>query len=1162
MASDAILNVLRLGVRDLSLVLEIYASDTVPGTDGFDPADAELCLSDVSGITFAGQLYQRYVTKWGDVSRTISPTFNSFTFSLDNSSETQHYIAAWVLSQTHGVAGFHVVLRVISRSQSVDLADSYVWFVGRLEKPVDAKRPEISFSAKSHIGSLDQDFPRRKFGPDDSEGRLQTDPLFEGFLFSPQQIQVNYQDRVSKGGLLGLLGFKKNVTRTLAYSSYSDVDSNTYVPEVLGRTQIEPKVLGGVDEGTRILAVLGWCEGPIYGYSNHRILTPNFTFQPVASGTNPGERYGEEGGSTIPGREQVPNAVTQFPGDGYYSYLAATWEAYLGSKNENQDPVPGRASLIIGRIIPTPTDGEFPDYSDSTVLRFSDNPSYLSRWLLTVHHGFNLPPGFIDDDVCIETAGYCDHFLEDEANTDRVFVEQGIADLDFYKAYFSTGRTTPEWWRFEMLADDTVEPWTVEARGDDGDYETFDQYDVGSLDVTPVKRLRRRFTCNVPLTDSIKVIDLLYKIIFQSARLYLTQGSNGKIQIRAKKPVDNTILSGDTAAGATEVPVQSVMAWMSDLSGKVLIGHTLTTSEVRTVTDIKYSADGNSITLAVSGALTRSGATFTGGDDDTAATASVVVTGTGGGTITIDGVAIAYTGLTNDVIGSVAGQLAAGINANPTLNPYVGATWDAGTSDTINLISKLGSLVLDRALSLDHDELEEVIRVRMSFSDAESDQADCTRANLLKGQTTWPGGSQQSQVSRVTGTFRDASQDYKATPMIIKDDAYEAQTNRKDNQDVDLSAIDNHHQATRVLNGELAELRDGDFFMTSGADGEALTLQEGEVVCVTEASGGFVNLAIRVESLTFKSDFTVGFTGRRYLNSMYDDTVEQKNIPLPTTLANILPQVPVNIMITNDGIRAWVTWNGLLNTTYQLATDTTGVESTFLFNGPGGHANFAVLDGMTTVYLRSVRNGFYSVWKAIDIPGAGTVVAGRPAPYNLVFTATGPTTATATWVRNATDNDDVSYSLNGAPKVDLGSATVVTNNFTGLTADTDYSLEIYNKWSSGTTYSGPSETRAIHTPITTPDSNDPIDLRIENSSVNPHGVCSLDFVWNPQSGTNPTLHFTNYTSPGLSHDYNPTTSPVSQHITPLGQGQDWSAYVTNSDGSNPSNTVYGTTETL
>jgi hypothetical protein len=659
-------------------------------------------------------------------------------------------------------------------------------------------------------------------------------------------------------------------------------------------------------KGTRILAVLGWCEGPIEGYANHRILTPGFTFQPVASGTNPGERFGERGGSLIPGREQRPNPVTVFPGDGYYSYLAATWEAYLGSRNDTQDPVPGRAALIIGRRIPTPSGGVFPDYSDSTLLRFSDNPAYLARWLLTVQHGFNLDPGFIDDDACMDTAAYCDHFLEDEANTDRVFIEQNLLPLtgEFYKAYFSTGRTTPEWWRREMLDDTTVNPWLVEAQDDTGLYETFDQLDTGALDTTPVMRLRRRFTCNVPITDSIKVIDLLYKIIYQSGRLYHTEGSNGKIQILPKRPVDNTILSANVSATATEIPVRSVLAWMGDLSGKVLIGHTLTTSEVRTVTDIKFTTLGNSITLAVSGGLTASGATFTGGSTSTAATASVTVTGTGGGTITIDGVAVVYSGLTNDVIGSVAGQLAAGINANPTLNAYVGATWDPGTPNTISLMAKLGKLVLNRALTLNHSSLEEVIRVRMSFADAASDQADCTKANLIKGATSWPGGSNQSQVSRVTGTYRDASQDYKATPMIVRDETFETQTNRKDNHDVDLSGVDNHHQAQRILNGEIAELRDGDFFMTSGADGEALSLREGEVICVTENTGRFINLAVRIETITRKSNFTVSFTGRRYLTSMYDDSVEEKNVPLPTTLTSLAvlpPPVATGLTLTENG---------------------------------------------------------------------------------------------------------------------------------------------------------------------------------------------------------------------------------------------------------------------
>jgi hypothetical protein len=293
---------------------------------------------------------------------------------------------------------------------------------------------------------------------------------------------------------------------------------------------------------------------------------------------------------------------------------------------------------------------------------------------------------------------------------------------------------------------------------------------------------------------------------------------------------------------------------------------------------------------------------------------------------------------------------------------------------------------------------------------------------------------------------------------------------------------------------------------------------------------------------------------------MFDDAVEQKNIPLPTTVSQVIPPIPVNITITFDGVRAWVTWDGKLNTTYQLATDTTGFAASFLSNGPSNNANFAVLDGMTTVYLRAVRHEFASVWVAIPIPGVGTVVVGRPAPYNLTFYATSATTATATWIRAATDNTDVDYSFdNGTTKTPLGSATVVTKNFTGLTAGATYSLVMFNEWATGTTYSGPSETRTITMPVTGSSANDPVDLVLIASYIAGDGTCALTFHWNPQSGTNPTFHFTDITDFTYSFDYNPTSTPITMHISGLPQGHDWSAYVDNADGANPSETIYGRT---
>jgi hypothetical protein len=1164
--SAALLNLLRVQTRDLSVVVEIYPPTTIPGADGFDPADADMLLASVSGIELAGNSYTRLLDKVGSISRSSGPTFNNCSLDVVNHDRA---IATYILNQPRGIEGYHLVCRLVSRSQSLALTDTIALFTGRLEKAIEGSKESISFTGKQHLGSTENGLPHRQFSPDD-ELHDPDDDEFEGFRYVPSLQNISFDTRERGGGLLGLLfGKHKTVHHSDTYSSQSSLQADVYVPWVFGRTQMLGMVIAGIDIGTIIIAIRAWCQGPIEGYFNPKILTDGFTWLAVASGTNPGYRYGEVGGYTAdPDRSQtVVVSPAPFPGNRPYSHTAWEAEAFAGSKQENNDPIPDVSTGVIGMRMPVPDDmGVFPLLSGATEdLKWTDNPAYITRFILTHPKGFALDPAFIDDAVCIETAQYCDHYLEDEANTDRVVVQSGEEDFTF--RVVSTSRLTPEYIRRFHLADDTVNPWTVEAL-DETDptlgYATFDPFDTVGPTLTPIKALRRRYTCNMPLTDQVKVIDLLYKMVFPTARLYLVQGENSKIQIRVKKPVDNTILRANTLAGVTEIPVQSVMAWIDDLSGKILIGHASDSpefSEVRPVTGIRYDADGNDITLAVSGALTRSGATFTGGDDDTPATASVTVTGTGGGTITIDGVAVGYTGTPTDTTGTIAFMLAAAVNASPTLNSYVKAEWDSGAPTIVTLTAKIGWLQFDRALEYDHAETDQIIRVKASYCDegfsgtndgSIASQSDCVRANIIKGSFKWPLGSQQSTYNQATGTYKDASQDYKPVTLKINDTDHQTQIGKVVPLEVDLSGVDNHHQATRILNGYLAEYRDGDFFTGLTLDGEALTHLEGDVICVSERSGGFVNLAVRLESLTF-SEFKVDCTGRRYLTSMFDDEVAQKTVPLPTVLSAKVAPVPVILSTSFDGVTFVVKWRGIAGVTYDLATDTSGIESTFLFTGPGGSYAFSVLDGMTSVFLRSNFRGKSSVWVEVPISGAGTVVDGRPAPYALMFTATGPTTATATWVRNATDNDDVRYSFDGGTtKTALGSATIVTKNFTGLTADTDYSLTMFNEWSSGTQYSGPSETRTIHTPVTSPDSNDPIDLRLE-TSVNSHGIWTLDYYWNPQSGSDPTLHFTS--SGAGSGDFNPTTTPSSYHLTLVPAGVSTYAYVTNADGSNPSNPV-------
>jgi hypothetical protein len=227
MISNSALENILTNATDISMVCEIYGTDEVPGTDGFDPVDALFCFAAVSGITFRGETYQQLVTNFGRIRRGTTSEIGTMSVSLSNISRA---IADFEFNGV-GFEGCILVVRLISRSMSIALTDSKIEFVGRCDKPDEGDKESLDITAKSITGSVEVNIPRRKFGPDDIEGRAPTDPEFEGFKFMPTYGSVSYVRREKKGGFLGWWN-KKWVRHTLQWSSYSNLDAGKSVPEI------------------------------------------------------------------------------------------------------------------------------------------------------------------------------------------------------------------------------------------------------------------------------------------------------------------------------------------------------------------------------------------------------------------------------------------------------------------------------------------------------------------------------------------------------------------------------------------------------------------------------------------------------------------------------------------------------------------------------------------------------------------------------------------------------------------------------------------------------------------------------------------------------------------------------------------------------------------
>lgn len=1014
MASDvsaALLTILQSQSRDLCWLAEIYASDELPGASGFDPPDALECFASVSGITYRTRTYRRSISKFGDISQSDGGSFANANLTFDN---VDRYVMDFALSSSE-IEGMILVIRVISRSVSVTLADSLVLFVGKCDKPGDVSRTDFPLTAKEWLGTVDLELPTRKFSYDDEEGRRSNDPLFEGFRFLPRVGAFSYQVREPRTGLGMWLGLKRTATKTMQFSSHSSVDSNKPVPLCFGRTQMTGLHIGYGDFGNSIAMLTGWADGVtngIHGYQNIRNISPNFTgLIRNAADTwmhatmNAYLTYGELGGTG--GQLTAPLVGSQASNVGlaYYSRTAWSYSYVNGSQVDVDDPAPELVSIIYGLKMPTPnSSGVW-----GTIL-LSDNPCDQWRYILTDPHLMNVPASLIDDTVLWETHQYCNQYLVDNANSDTVVLrteESAKAGVE-YKLWQSSGVASPDW--FKWLNSEDVNPFGQEAEYVFASHPPIEngpgEGPGDPTNPTPITKYRRRYTSNFPITETQKAVDVLKSILYPSFRGYVTYGANGKIQLRVKKPVDNSLLRTDISIGATEVPVYSILGWRTGLllKGKLLIGAHLATSEVRPVTGTRYTTAGNSITLAVTGAgLTASGATFTGGDDLNApAIASITVTAAAGSkTVVIDGWVMPFEPPATESASAraaLAGLIAAAVNSHQVFGPYVKANWTPGTA-VVNLESKLGFLTLGTptanahtgpiasptvaptlaaaagghlaagtwkvAYSYETDQgetlvsssasivvtanqkinvtaitppvgvtavnwylsrlvedstlkyilsnngaahsilyppdqkapfvpshnttAEECMRVMMSFSNRANTQADCTRSNVLEKSFKWPLGSRQKSVNKVILKFRESSDDFRLTELRVRDSRHIAKVGKPLPLEVNGTAIDNFHQAVRIANGLLAENRDADFFVTTGSDGEALLLDVGDVICVTELDSegvGFVNLPVRIEDkkISESTNARVDFTARKYASSLYDDDVYERNIPLPTSL--------------------------------------------------------------------------------------------------------------------------------------------------------------------------------------------------------------------------------------------------------------------------------------
>lgn len=972
---------------------ELYDSDAVPGSTGFDPVNAEETFA-AQEITWNGIAYRREVKSRGEISRSMGEKTNSVTVNFSN---TDRYLAT--LAQTTPIEGKILVIRTIVPSIT---DDSPVLFVGRCGKPGDIDKGDFSLTARQDFGDINVTVPTSSYVAEDPNGLQPGNPLYEGIRFVPLQGMTNPTGgSPGRSGLLGaLLGGvigwllvrkKKVLPISQPWSSYDFTPYGQVISEVFGIMQMQGVPIMFYDAGYFLHGLWAWCKGPIVGVTN--ITLKNFTAYGIYSvQTHTGMLGGT--GAAMP-QLGPPEGLTpqtggnssedaRFPGSGLFSLLAFTGINILQS-GINDEPIaidepPMIVGLVTGREIDLPDESGV--YNRSA---WSDNPVHISRFILTNSRFANINPAFMDDDVNYRTGLHCDEPLLDTSNSQTILVpavEMSQAGTSF-KRFQSAAIITPA--NVKYISGDLSEPAAPDTNGG-GPYTPLPSPPApipDTFDTVPV--LMKRYTANFSVSEEVRAVDLVHKNVFPTAKLFMKVGKNAKVGIYSEKAADSTFVRTATAVGATSLPILDVTPWKAGpdlLKGRLLTGWSLTTSEVRDLLSADFSTSGNSITLVAAApgttTLVASGATLSGGSTSAQASGTLTLGGTpaAGDTITatIDGEDVEYTLTSADTTETAAAMLMQYINANTTLRPYIKAFWVPASPNVVTVKCLHGALNLTSATGFPtflkaHDVGEEVLRIAMSFATNSQDvygawpastlillndiylptvlnghkyqvttggttgaseptwpitaggavangtaifteigstvlaQAGLKRSNIVKDSFQWPKGGTQSSVNQIKGYFTDKVNDYAKTPFKVNDAAHQAQVHKIYPKEIDLTAVDNFHQVFRLASAELAKNREGDWFASLEAGPSALVLEEGDLIAVSDDSGGLVNVVTRAEDLKIKPNHHVGITSRLYSTNMFSDDVTATPILIPSTLRHAQTADSVIVFIDNFAIR-------------------------------------------------------------------------------------------------------------------------------------------------------------------------------------------------------------------------------------------------------------------
>lgn len=942
--SEAIISELTKRNKEVIPVVEIYPRTTEDIASISAPASAigRFSIGCVDWNTTVGtHRYEAKVLGFPEVSTYLGDQVNNAEIKFGNATRGDGSMSKFILD--NNIKGCWMVIRLIFPNIT---DSSIILFWGKCGRPGEIDNTSLTLTATQDLGNYSQQIPFRSYqvscplefaragsgclgdqtltdksisfqervslygtaGCNKSYSTcvlLENTKYFQGQRVVAVSGQFSYVtiEEVVKRVLFWTTRKKVRKVKTDNWSSVNQSDGSSDIPLPFGRCQIEGHPFTWADEGERVYSLQGFCEGRISAFSFVRSRTEGINIVSQV------EHLGDWGGVGTQGLDTIFNGTS-----GYNSRLAYLEVITDGSSPTQVDDAPLITAVVRGLELPVPNgDGVFASNE------WTNNPTYVTRFLLTDLRFGRIPVARIDDDYTLETAAICDSIVEDRTNDEVIVLPANEAENYGvgYRRFRSAGRYTA--YREQYLPDGSTyyypegppefeEPFVSW-------FNPFQPYVLPRSEVI----LRQKYTLNGAIQEKTSILDFLTKRVLPTFKGFINYGFNGKIQIRTRKKADNGYVRMDTHYLDNAIAISNVKPWKNDLSGFLLIGVSLQTAEIREVLSTRYSTacNGMPVTTVDTGSVTSStSGTLSGGSDISPAVGYIDISGTVEPNAEVkvtfntgvDEFYVSYIADGVEDIVTFTTMLRNFLNANLQFQSYLTAYTTDDMPQRIWLQCEAGYLDLDEPLEYAHTEAEEVMRVVGVFENCGELTANTSARfdNIIADSFKW-NTDQQDDINAVTAAYTSAIDDFhlaKLSPRAAWDTIdLEGQLNT---EELDLTLVDNYWQAAYLTKSHAIERIDGNLFFRLDTGILAARLELGDVVAVRHDSGdGALNyVPVTVEAVSTKlDDFVVSLQLKLYLSAAFDLHVQPIDVLLTTTLnPSLNPDSPPPALGTNGGI--------------------------------------------------------------------------------------------------------------------------------------------------------------------------------------------------------------------------------------------------------------------